>query len=143
MTTFALDPRQTRTGFNAMSANMQRLGDSIIHNGSVGKHSFLATPMIDNTPAETGGVGLHFEFRQRDKSKEIQKKAFSHFSPSRIQTFDQIHPRRRIPYEKISKMERRYERNRKEMANSILSSSSNKLQNVMKTLPLDKLSPPF
>lgn len=71
LTTFAQDPRQTRTGFNAMNSTTQRLGDSIIHNSPIGKHSFLATPMIDNAPAETGGVGLHFEFRQRDKSKEI------------------------------------------------------------------------
>lgn len=99
--------------------------------------------MIDNAPGETGGVGLPFEFRQRDKSKDIQKKAFSHFSPSKIQTFDQIKPKRRIPYEKIEKLEKRWEKNRKELANSILTSYSSKLQKVMKTLPMDKLSPPY
>ena len=60
---FALNPRMTRTGFNAMNEGQQRLGDSIIHNSSVGKHSFLATPMIDTAPAETAGVGAGFEFR--------------------------------------------------------------------------------
>ena len=88
LTAFAVDPRQTRTGFNAMSANRQRLGDSIIHNSSVGKHSFMATPMIDNAPAESGGAGQRFEFRRREKSKEIQKQVFTHYSPSHIQTFD-------------------------------------------------------
>ena len=31
----------------------------------------MCTPMIDTTPAEKGGVGLPYTFRDRDKSKEI------------------------------------------------------------------------
>ena len=54
-----------------MSTSNQRLGDSIIHNSAVGKLSFMATPMIDSAPADSGGVGVGFEFRQRDRSKEI------------------------------------------------------------------------
>ena len=34
-------------------------------------------PMIDNAPNERAGVGVYADFRQRDKSKEIQHAAFS------------------------------------------------------------------
>ena len=43
----------------------------------------------------------------------------------------------------MEKLERKYEKNRKDMANSVLSTYSTKLQNVMKTLPVERLSPPF
>ena len=37
LTTFAIDPTATRTGM-IFKAREDRIGDSIIHNGSVGKH---------------------------------------------------------------------------------------------------------
>ena len=99
--------------------------------------------MIDSTPAEKGGVGLQYTFRDRDKSKEIQHKAFSMYSPSRIKTFDQIKQVKQIPHEKLDKVMRKYEKMREKKAQSVLNNYSPKLQKVMETLPFDKISPPF
>ena len=40
-------------------------------------------------------------------------------------------------------MEKKYERNRKEIAQSVLSTYSTKLRKVMKTIPVKQLTPSF
>ena len=40
-------------------------------------------------------------------------------------------------------MEKKYEKNRKDLANSVLSTYSTKLRKVMKTIPVKKLTPSF
>lgn len=89
LTNFATDLSKSRTGFYEEDKQMQ-LGGSVIRNGPIGAHSFLSTPMIDNSPDEKQGTGIGFEFRSRDRSKEIPREEFSMYSPSRIKTFDEI-----------------------------------------------------
>jgi hypothetical protein len=103
----------------------------------------LSEAFIDNTPAENSGVGPKLTFRDRDRSKEIQPQAFSMFSPSKVATFDQIKTVKNIPIEKLAKIQRKYEKGREKRAHTVLSTYSVTLGEVMKTLPMNRLSPPF
>ena len=96
--------------------------------------SFISTSMIDDTPTENAGTGLH-SFRDRNKSKEIQHSAFTTYQPNKVETFGQIKPMKHIPHEKFEKMKRKYDRMREKRAASVLNTYSDKLQKVMETLP--------
>jgi len=65
------------------------------------------------------------------------------FSPSKVSTFDQIKTVKHIPHEKLAKVQKKYEKGRDKRANTVLSNYSVTLGEVMKTLPMDRLSPPF